>query len=342
MGAYSSWAMLALTHHLVVQYAAQVACAAGPKQWFKDYCVLGDDIVIWEERTAKAYRAAMLELGVNISPSKSLSSGKGVFEFAKRFVVAGDDATALPLAAIAASSQNLAVFAELLRRLPQRSLAVIMRFLGFGYKVRGALSSIEFSNTRRSFAAFWALQPGVCRESAAAWSSWFVTKGPGRGESSDPRWFEILYELAAYCYKQVPKMPAEVPFFFQRAYMAELEGSVGSQDSLFPGVPWGRIPELEIALASLFHGSYSELFVRNREAVRSIENRAEGLLVPVGPQGVEVLMRFLREVVPASALLSTGTEQSPAWREYHDPDPLREVSVASFIRLRMKTRKFLK
>jgi hypothetical protein len=333
--------MLALTHHLIVQYAASVAYE-GTTRWFKDYSVLGDDIVIWDERVAKAYRAAMLELGVKISPSKSLSSGKGVFEFAKRFVVAGEDLTGLPLAGIAASSQNLSVFAELLKLLPERSLGIVMRFLGFGFRVRGSLSSITFSNARRSFAAFWALQPGLCRESAATWAEWFVTTGPGRTINWNIKWFSLIAEVVDYINSQRPKMPAEVPFFFSSAYMAELMGSVGSEDSLFPGTPFGRINEVEVLLASLFHGYYSELFVRNCRRVRETDNLLDTMSVPIGPHGLESLMKALKSLIPTSDLLSTGKEQSPAWREYQDPEPRKVISVASFIRLRMRARKFLK
>jgi len=333
--------MLALTHHLVVQYAASVASGRFLTSWFEDYCVLGDDIVIWDERVAKAYRAAMLELGVTISASKSLSSPKGVFEFAKRFVVAGEDVTPLPLSAIAASSQNLAVLAELLRTLPQRSLAVVMRFLGFGYRVLGSLQAIVDSNARRSFAAFWALQPGLVRESPDTWSSWFVTKGPGRGYASDPKWFEIIASLSEWVTTQKPKMPAEIPFYFQRAYLAELEGAVGSKDSMFPDQPFGEWREIEVALASLFHGHYSRLFTENRQMCRELDALFDRLPLPIGPHGVDVLMRSLREIVPTSTLLSTGGSQSLGWREASDPNRVSPVSVASFIRLRMRVRPLL-
>jgi len=42
MGALSSWGMLALTHHLIVQISA-IRCG---KSFFKDYALLGDDIII--------------------------------------------------------------------------------------------------------------------------------------------------------------------------------------------------------------------------------------------------------------------------------------------------------
>jgi hypothetical protein len=87
MGALSSWAMLALTHHFIVQYAANML-NSGPDKgiWFEDYAILGDDIVIADDAVAKVYLSIMEDLGVEINLSKSLVSDKGVMEFAKRLI----------------------------------------------------------------------------------------------------------------------------------------------------------------------------------------------------------------------------------------------------------------
>lgn len=83
MGAYSSFAMLALTHHFIVQIAAR---RVGYDEWFENYALLGDDIVIADQRVAKVYYALMTDyLGVSINLSKSLLSNNGTLEFAKRF-----------------------------------------------------------------------------------------------------------------------------------------------------------------------------------------------------------------------------------------------------------------
>jgi len=83
MGALSSWAMLALTHHFVVQLAAQRTGWVG---WYPFYAVLGDDVVILGQGVADAYLAIMRSLGVDISMAKSLRSKSGWMEFAKRLV----------------------------------------------------------------------------------------------------------------------------------------------------------------------------------------------------------------------------------------------------------------
>jgi hypothetical protein len=81
MGALSSWAMLALTHHVIVQVAA---LRSGHIGWFEDYAVLGDDVVIANKQIADSYLVLMKLLGVEINLSKSLVSSDGVCEFAKK------------------------------------------------------------------------------------------------------------------------------------------------------------------------------------------------------------------------------------------------------------------
>lgn len=100
MGALSSWAMLALTHHVLVQLAASRVGLSGKPisvlskdgvtvnqlSYFEDYALLGDDIVIANDSVARAYHALMTEeLGVEINLDKSLVSSNS-FEFAKQFV----------------------------------------------------------------------------------------------------------------------------------------------------------------------------------------------------------------------------------------------------------------
>jgi len=85
MGALSSWAMLNLTHHLIVQYCAE-RIYGRQKSWFEKYEVLGDDIVIFDPRIASLYFSVMETwFGVSCNPSKSLiAPDRPVIEFAKR------------------------------------------------------------------------------------------------------------------------------------------------------------------------------------------------------------------------------------------------------------------
>jgi hypothetical protein len=68
MGAYSSWPVFALCHHLVVLVAAK---RAGFPVTYCNYMLLGDDIVIGDEVVADNYLSIMGELGVTISHDKS-------------------------------------------------------------------------------------------------------------------------------------------------------------------------------------------------------------------------------------------------------------------------------
>lgn len=81
MGALSSWAMLAVTHHFIVQLAYKQSHFKF--DWFDGYELLGDDIVIFDERVATQYLSLMEGFGVGINMSKSIISKNESFEFAK-------------------------------------------------------------------------------------------------------------------------------------------------------------------------------------------------------------------------------------------------------------------
>lgn len=80
--------MLALTHHVIVQVAAE---RAGIRKLFLDYALLGDDICIASKEVASQYLLLMEGLGVEINLSKSLQSSTKVVEFAKRWKVGETD-----------------------------------------------------------------------------------------------------------------------------------------------------------------------------------------------------------------------------------------------------------
>jgi hypothetical protein len=138
MGALSSWAMLALTHHMMVAVAAHRAGFAYGK--FTDYAVLGDDIVIANGKVAREYLNICAEIGVKVGIHKSLISRKGVLEFAKRYFVNGVDCSAVPLVEIASATRSVSAVLELGRKYgltyPQ-----LCSVLGAGYKALGRLTS---------------------------------------------------------------------------------------------------------------------------------------------------------------------------------------------------------
>lgn len=96
MGAYSSWAIFSICHHVIVRVAAQ---RAGKPVSFSNYVLLGDDIVIGDDLVAQHYRAIMSELGVEISVPKSHVS-LDTYEFAKRWIHSGTEVTGAPLGSL--------------------------------------------------------------------------------------------------------------------------------------------------------------------------------------------------------------------------------------------------
>lgn len=139
MGALSSWGMLALTHHLIVQWAAS---RAGMRDsWFKDYAVLGDDIAIADPQVAHHYLLIMKELGVGVNVSKSLV-GKGI-EFAKKFYLSSNgrfkrNITPISFKDYWVSSQSLQGAVEMKIKY-NLSLPALLWSLGWGYKAVGRL-----------------------------------------------------------------------------------------------------------------------------------------------------------------------------------------------------------
>jgi hypothetical protein len=95
MGALSSWAMLALTHHFIVQYS--VYRARGQYLgWYPAYEILGDDIVLFEHDIYLEYLQILSELGVPANAAKSIPSpNRSSCEFAKRSSLDDHDVSGL-------------------------------------------------------------------------------------------------------------------------------------------------------------------------------------------------------------------------------------------------------
>ncbi|KAK4351351.1 hypothetical protein RND71_030664 [Anisodus tanguticus] len=74
-------------HHV----GSTIDCARSEKVYrgetFFSYAVLGDDVLIADERVASVYASMVQKLGVKISSAKSLCSSIGCAEFAKRFLM---------------------------------------------------------------------------------------------------------------------------------------------------------------------------------------------------------------------------------------------------------------
>jgi len=102
MGAYSSWPVMALTHHVIVQVSALRAGlikGVNPNHRFKGYFLLGDDLRIDHDLVAKEYKALISELGMPYSEAKTHTSKDG-FEFAKRWFFQGKEITGFSISGL--------------------------------------------------------------------------------------------------------------------------------------------------------------------------------------------------------------------------------------------------
>jgi len=139
MGALSSWPSLAITHHFLVQAAAWRSGVVPVGIWFKDYAILGDDIVIFNRDVANEYQKLISLIGMNIGLHKSILSRNGsVIEFAKRIFHNGVDVSPVPFKEFFAALFGYGNFLDYARKY-NLTLIQLARVLGFKYR---ALSKI--------------------------------------------------------------------------------------------------------------------------------------------------------------------------------------------------------
>jgi hypothetical protein len=105
MGMYSSWPAMAFSHHLLVQLAFTIAYPLRT-DYFVDYALLGDDLVIRDRAVSEAYKEVIASLGMPYAPSKSFES-EGCAEFAKSLFKDGEDLTPLPINLLKFESSTL-------------------------------------------------------------------------------------------------------------------------------------------------------------------------------------------------------------------------------------------
>jgi len=123
MGAKSSFALLALTHHVIVRLASIAANIPN----FKNYVILGDDIVINNSEVASHYIRIMKSLGLEISLNKSIVSSPDLSsvptaEICKRVFAGGYELSPLPCKLIASVLENGDMMYQLQEELGKRSL----------------------------------------------------------------------------------------------------------------------------------------------------------------------------------------------------------------------------
>lgn len=178
MGGYSSWGMLALTHHMMVQFAAY---KAGYRKFFDLYAVLGDDVVIAHCAVAGEYVKVCKQLGVEIGIAKSLISTGKTLEFAKKFFRNGEDCSGLPMKFWAAAQSSMGVAQALTTWYPTKgSLFNFVRALGAGFKGPSALGSSwgKIPRRLRVLAVFLTHPLGGGTFAFKTWPEWLWSWGP--------------------------------------------------------------------------------------------------------------------------------------------------------------------
>lgn len=179
MGALTSWAAFSLTHHFLVQYAAYKAF--GVVEFFLDYALLGDDIVIAHKKVAEIYLALLSEIGVEYGLAKSLISHTGGFEFAKRTFVTGKDASPISLLALGIAKADPSVLEQTLMFASVDTLGKALRIgakvLGYGYRTVARLPAVLQTRSRLQGLAILLSRPG------SPWGlpakEWFLQSNPG-------------------------------------------------------------------------------------------------------------------------------------------------------------------
>lgn len=95
LGMFGSWPLMALSHHLLVQYCFYLSNGKRfSREPFKRYVICGDDIVIADRKLSLRYRKVCSLLGMRINEAKSHISGgstgvEPVSEFAKILIWRG-------------------------------------------------------------------------------------------------------------------------------------------------------------------------------------------------------------------------------------------------------------
>lgn len=159
LGFYGAWPAFALTHHFVIWF---VAAQVYPGVPFTRYAILGDDIVIGDERVAERYRELMSQLNLPFSLEKSLVSSVGALEFAKRFFVRGVTKDLSPVSCRMLRSLVSSIsLVPVMRAIMSTDLPLSYRLREAGYRVYTRRTAPPGRHWHRHFLVFHSPN-GVC------------------------------------------------------------------------------------------------------------------------------------------------------------------------------------
>jgi hypothetical protein len=110
MGAYSSWASFAVAHHFLLW----VCCKNLNMDWkTSPYQLLGDDILIGDDKLGEEYISLITSLGMEYSPAKTYKSPH-FCEFAKRLIYKGEEISPFPISSLKESHKRYYALVNLL------------------------------------------------------------------------------------------------------------------------------------------------------------------------------------------------------------------------------------
>jgi len=136
MGALSSWAMLAFVHHFIVQVSAW--SSGHPKnKLFRDYAILGDDLVLASTPVKNEYLRILNMIGVKCGLHKSILSPKGLgLEFAKKTFLGDKDVSPISWLELSESLTDATTWVAFSHKY-KLSIRRQLWLLGHGYISRG-------------------------------------------------------------------------------------------------------------------------------------------------------------------------------------------------------------
>jgi hypothetical protein len=261
MGALSSWAMLAVTHHLMVRIAALRANLVD----FRDYLVLGDDLVIAHPDVAREYLRLAREWDIGINLSKSVISRNGSLEFAKRFVYKYQDVSGLSFKEMAVARVDIRGLIQLFNRIKvfrNPRVAEALNFLGHGYR---ALSRITGKYSKMGLPMRRALllfsYPGLIFSTMPDFESWLSSVGFNRATKltmvDEALSFlkELGIKMADIKQSDLPRTPDEFKKKMYSLYGYNKDGSMkyplGSEEQHYSFTPF--VVQMEQALISMYY-----------------------------------------------------------------------------------------
>jgi hypothetical protein len=237
MGALSSWAMLAVTHHVMVRIAS-LRC--GLKS-FSDYLVLGDDLVIAHPEVAREYLNLAREWDIGINLSKSVISRNGSLEFAKRFVYKYQDVSGLSFKEMCVAKWDIRGLIQLFNRVKAfRNIRIseALSFLGHGYRALSRLTTkYEKLGLGMRRALLLLSYPTLIFSSLPDVESWLFStafnrsKKPSASDEAIAYLKELGIKMADIKQSDLPRTPEEFRKRFHSLYGIDKKGNPNFPDN---------------------------------------------------------------------------------------------------------------